>query len=195
MRLLNVGCGGQRPQGECWWNTDNLRTQLKEGTPERINLDREPRYVECDLLTQSLPFPSDHFDGVLLQHVIEHFTCHESVDVLMKCRRVMKPGGIMLVSVPDAQYFLDVYEDDTKENALGLFGEPIHDEGHDKFFTYALFRHDHKQVLTTDSLLCLLIRAGLKSPEDRNDQTDQFILEMETQLTRRKFSLEILAVK
>ena len=66
MKFLNVGCGGQRPQSEEWYNLDNLRTQLKEGTPERINLDHEPRYVECNLLTEPIPFPVDHFDGMLL---------------------------------------------------------------------------------------------------------------------------------
>jgi SAM-dependent methyltransferase len=118
MRLLNVGAGGNRPQTEIWWNLDNLRTQLKEGTPERTNLDKEPRYVECDLAVQSIPFPDEYFDGIALVHVIEHFTCHEAVDVLIKCRKVLKPGGLLIVSVPNAEYFLDVYEQDTKERAV-----------------------------------------------------------------------------
>lgn len=193
MRLLNVGAGGSRPQDEHWWNLDNLREQLKEGTPERINLDREPRYAECNLLSQPLPFPDDHFDGVLLVHVLEHFTCHEAVDVLLQCKRVLKEEGLLMVSVPDAAYFLEVHDEDTKEKAVELFGEPIHDDGHETFFSYALFRHDHKQVLTQDSLLCLLIRAGFQtawlqySMEAHN--------EMERLLTRRRFSIELKAVK
>src|SRR4030095_7596872 len=147
MKLLNVGCGGQRPQDEHWTNLDTLRTQLKEGTPERTNLDRESNYVECDLLTQSIPFPDESFDGICLVHVIEHFTCHEAVEVLVKCRRVLKPEGFILVSVPDADYFLSVYDRDTKDRAVELFGEPIHDAGFEKFFDYGLFRFDHKQVL------------------------------------------------
>lgn len=160
MRLLNVGAGGQRPQDEHWWNLDTLRTQLKEGTPERTNLDREPRYVECDLLVQSIPFPDEHFDGILLQHVLEHFTCHDSVDVLLKCKAVLKPGGMLIASVPNAEYFLEWYDEDTRERAVELFGEPIHDADHEKFFSYALFRHDHKQVLNDSTLYCLLLRAG-----------------------------------
>lgn len=193
MRLLNVGCGGSRPQDEHWWNTDTLQAQLKPGTPERINLDREPRYVECNLLTQSLPFPDNHFDGVLLVHVLEHFTCHEAVSVLQQCKRVLREEGLLMVSVPDATYFLEVHDEDTKAKAVELFGEPIHDEGHETFFSYALFRHDHKQVLTQDSLLCLLIRAGFRTAWLQYSKAAH--MEMERLLTRRKFSIELVVVK
>lgn len=198
MKLLNVGCGGQRPQNKIWWNLDNLRTQLNEGTPERTNLDKEPRYVECDLSVQSIPFPDETFDGITLVHVIEHFTCHEAVDVLIKCRRVLKPGGLLLASVPDANYFLDVYEQDTKERAVELFGEPIHDAGHEKFFSYALFRHDHKQILTADSLECLLRRSGFDIVREFSvsyAMTDERMLDLYKVLNRRKFSVEMIAVK
>ncbi len=194
MRLLNAGCGGQRNQSEHWWNTDTLREQLKPGTPERINLDKEPRYVECNLLTQSLPFPDDSFDGVLLQHVLEHFTCHEAVDVLLNCKRVLKPGGLLVASVPDAKYFLSMYDQDTKERAFELFGEPIHDAGHEKFFTYALFRHDHKQILTSESLDCLLLMAGFKK-SFLHYSKHKATSEITKQLTRRQFSVEICAIK
>jgi len=198
MRLLNVGAGGQRPKDEHWWNLDTLRTQLKKGTPERTNLDREPRYVECDLLTQSIPFPTEYFDGILLQHVLEHFTCHDAVDVLLRCRAVLKPGGLLVASVPDADYFLEWYDEDTKERAVELFGEPIHDAGHEKFFSYALFRHDHKQILNDCSLKCLLLRAGFfseKIKETLFSFEQPGSLEILKQLNRLKFSAILYAYK
>lgn len=205
MRLLNVGCGGQRPQDDHWWNLDNLRTQLKEGTPERANLDKEPRYIEADLLTGHLPFADESLDGILLQHVIEHFTCHEAVEALVKCRRILKPRGLLLASVPDAGYFVTTYPRDIKENAIELFSEPIHDPGFEKFFDYALFRFDHKQILTADSMVCLFWRAGFNTrPIDqiRSHSVNGGKLagnpvydEMEKQLTRRKFSIEMCAIK
>lgn len=201
MRLLSVGCGGQRDQSEHWWNTDNLREQLAIGTPERANLDAEPRYVECNLMLQSLPFNDEFFDGILLQHVLEHFSCHDAVDVLLKCRRVLKPGGLLLASVPDAEYFLSVYDRDTKERAVELFGEPIHDAGHESFFSYALWRHDHKQILTRSSMECLFARSGFQRGafllnESVSSHSRHTVLnEMEKQLSRRKFSIEMCAVK
>jgi predicted SAM-dependent methyltransferase len=201
MKLLNVGCGGQRPQDEHWWNTDNLREQLAIGTPERANLDAEPRYVECNMLTHPLPFDDEFFDGILLQHVLEHFDCHGAVDVLMKCRRVLKPGGFIVVSVPDAEYFLEVYRDDDRDRAVSLFGEPIHDVGFEKFFDYALWRYDHKQIFTVGSMLATLIRAGFDFDNvhlglgNHGEIIPEVIREMEKQLSRRKFSLEMRAIK
>lgn len=160
MKLLNVGCGGQRPQPGIWWNLDTLRTQLAIGTPERINLDREPNYIECNLLTQSIPFPTEHFDGILLQHVLEHFTCHDAVDVLLRCRAVLKPGGLLCASVPEVHYFMQVHDNDTPENAVKLFGEPISEPEHKSFSSYALWHKDHKQITTIHTLTAMLVRAG-----------------------------------
>lgn len=201
MKLLNVGCGGQRPQDEHWWNTDNLREQLAVGTPERTNLDAEPRYAECNLAVHALPFEDEFFDGILLQHVLEHFDCHGAVDVLMKCRRVLKIGGVIVVSVPDADYFLSVYDRDTKARAIELFGEPIHDVGYEKFFDYALWRYDHKQIFNAVSMVATLMRAGFDRKYIRSglgkhgEIIPEVIREMEKQLSRRKFSLEMRAVK
>lgn len=199
MKLLNVGCGGQRPQDPHWYNLDNLRTQLKVGTPERTNLDAEPRYYECDILNDPLPFEDECFDGVLLQHVLEHFTCHEAVECLKKCRRVLKRGGIVLASVPNSAYFRDNYSIDTKENAERVFGEPIHDAGFNKFFDYALFRFDHKQVLTYESLSCLFLAAGFNIYGLFNinswSNNDRVVSAMKSQLSRRKFSVELIAIK
>lgn len=162
MKLLNLGCGGHRPQDECWWNLDNLHSQLAEGTPERVNLDKELRYVDCDITMDQPPFDPNSFDGILCQHVVEHFCCHDAVAVLGLCRDLLKPDGLLLVSVPDADYFLSVYEQDTPENAVMLFGEPIHDKWQPNFFSYALFRNDHEQILNANSLKCLLLGAGFR---------------------------------
>lgn len=207
MKLLNVGCGSNRPQDECWWNLDRLWPTLKEGTPERENLDNEPRYIEHELLADGpMPFDDASFDGCLVSHVIEHFSCHDAVSVLHDCRRILKPGGLLVVSVPDADYFLSVHDRDTPENAVELFGEPIHDKWQPDFMSYALFHREHKQVLAEESLWCLLLQACFKevwrdfswskdywpvhSPEVR-----EVGLTVKQQLNRLKFSVVMAAVK
>lgn len=160
MKLLNVGCGGHRPQGEEWWNLDELRTFLKPGTPERSNLDNEPRYIEHHLGSYELPFPKETFDGILCQHVLEHMDCHTASDVVKDMHSKLKPGGCLVVSVPDVDYFMKVHAGDTRENAEHLFGEPISEPWHESFFSYALFHNEHIQLLNWSGLCALLVSGG-----------------------------------
>ena len=193
MRILNAACGGHRPP-EPWVNLDTLKQQLKPGSPEMENLLKETNYVECDLLTQSIPFPDEYFDGLLLQHVLEHFTCHEAVQVLLSCRRVLKAGGLLVASVPDAEYFLSCYDKDTPDRAIELFGERISEPEHTSFFSYALWHLGHKQVLTASSLTCLLLRASFRKSEIfwKDPPIEEDMLK---QLNRLKFSAILYAYK
>lgn len=201
MKLLNIGCGSCRPPAP-WFNLDNLHDQLEPRTPERINLDKETNYVNWDLNKEGmLPFGSDTLDGILCSHVIEHFDAIDSVMLLNECGRILRPAtGILVVSVPDAEYFLSVHDRDTPENAVELFGEPIcpAEPWHKSFFNYALFYDQHKQVLTRASLKCLLIRSGFAMNNifdwkyGQDTDASREILKI---MNRRKFSAELSAVK
>lgn len=46
----------------------------------------------------ALPFPDNSFDGVILTEVLEH--CTDPVGAVNQCRRVLKPGGLLLVTSP-----------------------------------------------------------------------------------------------
>lgn len=52
--------------------------------------------VKGDLL--ALPFPDDHFDGVVLTEVLEH--CIDPARAMREVTRVLKPGGLLLVTSP-----------------------------------------------------------------------------------------------
>lgn len=202
MRLLNVGCGGHRPP-EPWTNLDTLREFLKPGTPERTNLDAEPNYIECNLLLQSIPEKDKTFDGILLQHVLEHFTCHQTTEVLMSCRRVLKDGGVLVASVPNVAYFREVHYMDCKDGAQALFGESISGDWHDSqcetFFDYALWHREHKQILNEDGLWAILRRAGFEDESIVSGDCAlipvDLSLEITRQLNRQKFSTVLWAIK
>jgi SAM-dependent methyltransferase len=121
------------------------------------------------------------------------------VKLLSDCHRILKPDGLLVVSVPDADYFLSVHDRDTPENAVVLFGEPIHDKWQPNFMSYALFHRDHRQVLTGGSLRCLLIQAGFKTiwRLGRFGHVPQSseLKEIEKIMNRRQFSLEMCAIK
>lgn len=192
MKFLNICCGSVRPQGEEWTNADCLHNVLRPGTPERINLDKESNYVEMDV-TQPFPFRPNTFSAAVASHCIEHFDAQMGVFVMKQIREVLKPGGVLLVSVPDASYFREHFNEDTAENAQSVFGEPIHlPDGEKTFFGYALWNRYHKAILTSDALWCYFKRAGFDIPA----HVDAAILgPMTALLNRRRFSVEMIGQK
>ncbi len=55
---------------------------------------------ECDIMTSSLPFADNNFDMVLFSNVLEHL--HGSPKFpLTEMVRVLRPGGVLLLAVPN----------------------------------------------------------------------------------------------
>lgn len=86
MKLLNLGCGSRFH-------------------PNWVNLDFIPAHpsILAHDLRQGIPFPDGSFDGVYHSHVLEHFPKNQAPAFLQECYRVLKPGGILRVAVPDLE--------------------------------------------------------------------------------------------
>ena len=82
--LLHLGSGGEHKDG--WLNVDLL------GDPVEIAWN----------LARPIPFESDSVDGIFHEHLLEHLPLGDGLNFLSECRRVLRPGGIMRVAVPDA---------------------------------------------------------------------------------------------
>lgn len=52
-------------------------------------------------LMRGIPFCDDYFDVVIAKHVIEHFADNDLIFLVDEIWRVVKPGGIIEVVVPD----------------------------------------------------------------------------------------------
>ncbi len=50
----------------------------------------------------ALPFPDDYFDGVILSEILEHI--EDDLAGLREVWRVLKPGGVVAITVPHANY-------------------------------------------------------------------------------------------
>ena len=133
---------------------------VEHGTPERMFLDREPRYLNWDIVKSGLPFKDGELDGILASHVVEHMDAQEGVRLLKECWRALKPGGHVLVSVPNARYFKKVDADDRNENWPWLFGVTDPKNPIPTWRTAALFFEQHKMVFSEDSLWCFLRESG-----------------------------------
>ena len=153
MKLLNLGCGGNRPIAKHWVNIDNLHALFPDKTmPERQHMDTEPNYLNADL-TNGIPLEDASVDGILCSHILEHLDCHESIRLLRECLRVLKADGVLRISLPDPKKFYEL----SMQNCMD-WGEP--NPSSKSFIEYALFFEGHKQHVSEDALLCMLFVAG-----------------------------------
>lgn len=99
-KLLDVGCGSgdflatMRGLG---WDVHGVEP---DSTAATIARERHNLKV-FDGTLHAAEFPDDAFDAVTLSHVIEHV--HDVDDLLAECRRVLKPGGRLVVLTPNVE--------------------------------------------------------------------------------------------
>lgn len=83
---LNLGCG--RHFHPKWVNVDFAQTG---------------QGVIAHNLLRGIPFPDSQFEAVYHSHVLEHFSKTDGQKFLQECFRVLKPGGILRVAIPDLE--------------------------------------------------------------------------------------------
>ncbi|ADB53904.1 class I SAM-dependent methyltransferase [Conexibacter woesei] len=95
-RLLDVGCG-------TGWIADHFRDYTGvDGSPDAVAAaDERRRNVQLHDVSAPLPFPDASFDGVVLKDLLEHVP--DPVAVVTEVLRVLRPGGRVFASSPDAQ--------------------------------------------------------------------------------------------
>lgn len=92
MDYLNLGCGQHfHPK---WTNVDF--TSTGEG-------------VIAHNLRQGIPFATQSVDVVYHSHLLEHLPKNEAPAFLQECFRVLLPGGILRVVVPDLEQIVRLY--------------------------------------------------------------------------------------
>ncbi|MBH0184738.1 MAG: class I SAM-dependent methyltransferase [Nitrospira sp.] len=58
----------------------------------------------CNIEIDAIPYPDESFDAVVCCQVLEHFS-HSHLPAMKEIRRVLRPGGIVEVDVPNAASF------------------------------------------------------------------------------------------
>lgn len=92
-RRLHVGCGGVKLPG---W----------------INADINPRAELIIFLQKRLPFPSNYLERIYSEHVFEHLKYVDGVSFLKEAHRVLVPGGVIRIAMPDLDDLIDGYCND-----------------------------------------------------------------------------------
>jgi SAM-dependent methyltransferase len=88
---INCGSGQRRFDATQGWINVDCVARPPDQVPDVI----------CDANKLVERFGVATQDMVVLHHVLEHFGCGEADDVIRQCYEVLKPGGSLLVFVPD----------------------------------------------------------------------------------------------
>jgi predicted SAM-dependent methyltransferase len=88
---LNLGCNDRIKEG--WTNVD---------------FDSRPG-VDLVSDVSKLDLPSGCADVVLASNILEHFPQPKTLEVLKEWARLLKPGGILEISVPDFDRTIEIY--------------------------------------------------------------------------------------
>src|SRR5262245_53318777 len=89
---VNLGCG-------------------KRYHPDWINIDIVPQgpHVISHDLSRDIPLPTGSCDVVYHSAALEHMRCPDARRFLEECWRILRPGGILRVAVPDLEKICRLY--------------------------------------------------------------------------------------
>jgi predicted SAM-dependent methyltransferase len=142
---LHLGSGGHPLEG--WVNIDVL------GMGPDLHWD----------LNRRLPFPDGCAQALFMEHVCEHFPLADVVGLLTESRRLLAPGGIVRVGVPDFGRYLESYAGDHAFIERERPGRPT------ALLAVAevALGHGHRSVWDAETLERVLAEAGFEDVRRR----------------------------
>lgn len=142
---LHLGSGGQPKQG--WVN---------------IDLAGDPIDLAWNL-ANGIPFADASVDAIFHEHLLEHIPLQAGVGVMDECFRVLRPGGILRVGVPDAGELLRSYVGDGERIEAIHPGRPTRMLAVQELFYW----HRHTTMYDEETLALMFKAGGFAAPLPR----------------------------
>ena len=195
----------------------NQRRYLRIGSGSHI----DPGWLSVDLLPVSLsvvfmdatkpfPLPSESFDAVQCEHMIEHVAHEDGLAMLRECHRVLRKGGVLRIATPNLDLLRRLLdgEDDPAlaayvESSNRRFGTPIEqrDVGNAAFTANRLVRDwGHTFIYDEPTLRKALGEAGFSeivnvTPGESSHSELRVIDRHEEEVGKESNELETLALE
>ena len=117
---IQYGCGWTAPKE--WINFDASPTLRFERIPilgsfYTKNIDRFPANVKYGDITKGLPISDHSASAVYCSHVLEHLSLEDLRKALKNTKKILKPGGIFRLVMPDIETLAKGYLERTDCNA------------------------------------------------------------------------------
>ncbi len=106
-----------------------IRRYLQESSTPKLHLGCGkkiiPGWLNCDKFApdaniylnayRKLPFPTDTFRCIYMEHLIEHIHTDKIPAFLSELFRVLQPDGILRITCPDLELFVQMYYENNEE--------------------------------------------------------------------------------
>ena len=89
---VNLGCGSR-------YHSDWINFDIVSGSPQVIGHD----------LRRGIPLADNSCDVAYHSHMIEHLRPAEAINLMEECFRILKPGGVVRVALPDLERICRCY--------------------------------------------------------------------------------------
>lgn len=144
IRRLHWGCGSKARTG--WINADILKGR---------GID-----ISCDI-RDGLPLEDGSIDYAVGIHALSEIAYSNIVPVLKELHRVLKPGGVLRLSLPDMEKALEAYQGGNKEYFLIPDTEVASPGG--KLIVQLLWYGGNRTLFLADFMEELVLKAGFQS--------------------------------
>jgi hypothetical protein len=165
--------------------TDALRARerrraraLAAGRPLRLHLgssrSRKPGWLNVDLVgypvelawnvRRPLPFGDATAEAIFHEHLLEHLSLEDGLRLTVECHRLLEPGGVLRVGVPDAGRYARSYADADGFIAEVRPGRPTPLLALQEVF----YGSGHRTMYDADTLLLVLAAAGFETADVRD---------------------------
>jgi SAM-dependent methyltransferase len=180
---INLGSGPTGP--ETWVNLDRSPTMLLRHVPRAARVLRqvgligdhhlvpwEPHIVRQDL-TKPLPFADGTVDAAYSSHFLEHIYLNDAEAILRECHRVLRPGGVLRLALPDgeawARELVEAGDDEAGEAGrryhARLGSHPEQRPSGKRALTFKIGGHIHRWQPTRGLVRAMLVDAGFADSE------------------------------
>ena len=129
-------------------------------------------------LTNGIPASDNSLEVVYHSHMLEHLTNNEGIEFLRECNRVLQPGAIMRLLVPDLEsfskkyvegddFFFDAYRKEALDNDSNLY------QTRGAIFMGMLHNHGHMMGYDFETLQYVLKQTGFTNVKKTMFQESQ----------------------
>jgi predicted SAM-dependent methyltransferase len=138
----------------------------KRGTDGWLTMDVTKN---CDVywdLRRGIPFPNGSVKKIYSSHFFEHLSFGETQRMLDECKRVLVPGGLFSICVPNAKIYIDAYAKGNSLNAATFFGygAAFNNTTRIDYVNYMAYMGGaHKYMFDEENLIFILHSKGFRN--------------------------------